>query len=117
MYVSQLTQFGGTNIGTTILLTKVMQNPAFTGALGEAQRALVIKAGMYSVAFGSNMGALGGTFAASLAGLLWRDSLAHHRIHVRAGQFLVWCLVTLFPAAAAGLGVLLAEVVYFHVDS
>lgn len=117
MYVAALTQFGGTNIGATILLTKVMQDAAFLDALDPARRPLITKAGMYAVAFGSNLGALGGTFAASLAGLLWRDSLAHHRIHVHAGQFLLWCVATLFPAAAAGLGVLLAEVLYFHIAS
>ena len=118
MYVDyRLTQFGGTNIGATILLTRVMQDASFLDTLEPAQRALLTKAGMYAVAFGSNLGALGGTFAASLAGLLWRDSLAHHRILLRPGGFFVWCIATLVPAAAAGLGVLLAEVVYFHVEA
>ncbi|WFC98047.1 hypothetical protein MYAM1_000769 [Malassezia yamatoensis] len=112
-----LCNFGGTNIGATILLTKVMQDAAFLDAIEPAERQLTTKAGMYAVAFGSNLGALGGTFAASLAGLLWRDSLAHYRIHVRTGQFLWWCIITLIPSAVAGLGVLLAEVVYFHIEA
>ncbi|WFD42132.1 hypothetical protein MPSI1_000771 [Malassezia psittaci] len=77
-----LCNFGGTNIGATILLTKVMQDAAYLDAIQPAQHQLITKAGMYAVSFGSNLGAMGGTFAASLAGLLWRDSLAHYRIHL-----------------------------------
>lgn len=110
-----LCNFGGTNIGSTILLTKVMQNPAFIEAIAPSLRAGVVRACMYATALGSNLGALGGTFAASLAGLLWRGTLLHHGIHVRALDFAVWCAVAVVPAAGAALGVLLAEMYYFTV--
>ena len=110
-----LCNFGGTNIGSTILLTKVMQDPAFTLAIAPELRGGVVRAGMYATALGSNLGALGGTFAASLAGLLWRGTLLHHGIHVRALEFATWCAITVVPAAGAALGVLLAEVIYFSV--
>lgn len=110
-----LCNFGGTNIGSTILLTKVMQDPAFTLAIAPALRGGVVRAGMYATALGSNLGALGGTFAASLAGLLWRGTLLHHGIHVHALEFAAWCAITVVPAAGAALGVLLAEVIYFSV--
>ncbi|KAL4399746.1 transmembrane transporter [Malassezia pachydermatis] len=109
-----LCNFGGTNIGSTILLTKVMQNAAFLHLIPSEQKSLILKAGMYAVAFGSNLGALGGTFAASLAGLLWLGMLKHHAIHITRTQFALWCAVAIVPAIGAGLGVLLAEVLYFH---
>lgn len=110
-----LCNFGGTNIGATILLTKVMQSDAFKAALEPGMEAAIIKAGMYAVAFGSNLGALGGTFAASLAGLLWDGVLSDHGIKVTSLQFAIWCLVAVLPAAGAGLGTLLAELMYFKV--
>ena len=92
-----------------------MQDPAFTLAIAPELRGGVIRAGMYATALGSNLGALGGTFAASLAGLLWRGTLLHHGIHVRALEFAAWCAIAVVPAAGAALGVLLAEVIYFSV--
>ncbi|WFD27205.1 hypothetical protein MNAN1_002201 [Malassezia nana] len=108
-----LCNFGGTNIGSTILLTKVMQSPAFLQALYK-DKDLILKAGMYSVAYGSNLGALGGTFAASLAGFLWLDMLSHQDVYVTRWQFAVWCTVAVLPAMGAGLSVLLAQVLYFQ---
>ena len=110
-----LCNVGGTNIGATILLTKMMQSPAFQEALGPSARAPITRAGMYATAFGSNLGALGGTFAASLAGLLWKGVLQQHGVKVTAIQFATWCAVAVLPSAGAGLGVLLAEVLYFKV--
>lgn len=108
-------QFGGTNIGGTILLTKALQSTAFTARLPLDSAQLIIKTGVYSIAFGSNVGALGGTFAASLAGLLWRSGLRQGGVNVTASQFALWCSVVIVPATVAGVGVLLAEVKYFHV--
>ena len=108
-----LCNVGGTNIGATILLTRMMQSAAFQNALGPAAGTSITKAGMYATALGSNLGALGGTFAASLAGLLWNGILRQHHVKVTPLRFAIWCLVTVVPAACAGLGVLLAEVQYF----
>ena len=90
-----------------------MQSAAFQNALGPAAGTSITKAGMYATALGSNLGALGGTFAASLAGLLWNGILRQHHVKVTPLRFAIWCLVTVVPAACAGLGVLLAEVQYF----
>lgn len=108
-------QFGGTNIGSTILLTKALQSRAFTSQLPLDQAAIILKTGTYSIAFGSNVGALGGTFAASLAGLLWRQGLAQGGVHVTPGQFALWCAVVIVPSTVAGIGVLLAEVTHFRI--
>ncbi|RKO93150.1 hypothetical protein BDK51DRAFT_22873 [Blyttiomyces helicus] len=110
-----LCNIGGTNIGGTILLTKALQTATFTSQLPPASSALILKMGTYSIAFGSNVGALGGTFAASLAGLLWREGLRQGGICVSAREFALWCAVVIGPATAAGVGVLVAEVTYFHV--
>lgn len=108
-------QLGGTNIGATIILTKVIQSPAFKAALPpDAEGMLLTKTAFYSVAFGSNVGALGGTFAASLAGLLWRDGLRQRGVVVTATQFALWCGLVIVPCTAAGVAVLLAEVRYFN---
>ncbi len=108
-----LCNLGGTNIGSTILLTKSLQSPYFQQHLPQAQRALLLKTTLYSVAFGSNVGALGGTFAASLAGLLWRAGLRQGGVTVTARQFALWCAVTIAPATIAGVAVIIAEVPHF----
>lgn len=104
---------GGTNIGATILLTKALKSPHFLSRLPQSDAALIEKAASYSVAFGSNVGALGGTFAASLAGLLWRDVLRQRGVLVTKKQFLVWCAVLIIPATISGVAILLVEVRYF----
>lgn len=110
-----LCNVAGTNIGATIILTEAIQSPSFTRHLPAASAALITKTALYSVALGSNIGALGGTFAASLAGLLWREGLRQGGIKVTTGQFALWCAVVIVPATAAGVGILLAEVIYFRV--
>ncbi|KAE8221133.1 hypothetical protein CF319_g5457 [Tilletia indica] len=110
-----LCNVAGTNIGATIILTEAIQSPSFTRHLPVASAALITKTALYSVALGSNIGALGGTFAASLAGLLWREGLRQGGIKVTTGQFALWCAVVIVPATAAGVGILLAEVIYFRV--
>ncbi|KAK0556784.1 hypothetical protein OC844_005766 [Tilletia horrida] len=110
-----LCNVAGTNIGATIILTEAIRSPSFTRHLPPASAALITKTALYSVALGSNIGALGGTFAASLAGLLWREGLRQGGIKVTTGQFALWCAVVIAPATAAGVGILLAEVIYFKV--
>lgn len=110
-----LSQLGGTNIGATILLTKALQSSAFQSHLAPSQAELITKVAYFSVAFGSNVGALGGTFAASLAGLLWRDALRQRGVVVTKLQFLLWCSIVIVPATLSGIGILLAEVQHFHV--
>ncbi|CBQ70540.1 conserved hypothetical protein [Sporisorium reilianum SRZ2] len=115
-----LCNIGGTNIGATILLTKSVRSPFFSAkiqALSQRDQELVMKVAQYSIAFGSNVGALGGTFAASLAGLLWLGGLKQGGITVGAGQFLKWCAVVVVPSTVIGIAVIVAEVRYFHVSA
>lgn len=115
-----LCNIGGTNIGATILLTKAIRSPYFTKQIAElsnADQELITKVAQYSIAFGSNVGALGGTFAASLAGLLWLSGLKQGGITVRARQFLVWCMVVIVPSTVIGIAIIIAEVRYFHVGT
>lgn len=109
-----LCNLGGTNIGATILLTRALQSTYFQQKLPAQEAELILRAAAYSVAFGSNVGALGGTFAASLAGLLWRDGLRQRGVLVTKLQFLTWCAVVIVPATVAGVAILLPEVRYFH---
>ena len=115
-----LCNIGGTNIGATILLTKSVRSPYFSAkiqSLSKPEQELVLKVAQYSIAFGSNVGALGGTFAASLAGLLWLAGLRQGGIRVRASQFLSWCAVVIVPSTAIGIAIIVAEVRYFHVTA
>lgn len=115
-----LCNIGGTNIGATILLTKSVRSPYFDAKishLSQGEQELILKVAQYSIAFGSNVGALGGTFAASLAGLLWLGGLRQGGISVKARQFLVWCSVVVVPSTVIGIGIIVAEVRYFHVQS
>ncbi|UZJ57350.1 hypothetical protein CBS101457_006670 [Exobasidium rhododendri] len=109
-----LCNLGGTNIGATILLTKALQSSYFQSHLDPSNADLVTKVGYFSIAFGSNVGALGGTFSASLAGLLWRDALRQRGVIVTKKQFLLWCSVVILPATFSGIGILLLEVQHFY---
>ncbi|EST06266.1 Arsenite/antimonite efflux pump membrane protein, ArsB [Kalmanozyma brasiliensis GHG001] len=115
-----LCNIGGTNIGATILLTKSVRSPYFAARIAHLStndQQLIEKVAQYSIAFGSNVGALGGTFAASLAGLLWLGGLKQGGIRVRAGQFLRWCAVVVGPSTVIGIAIIVAEVRYFHVSA
>lgn len=102
--------FGGTNIGASILLVRSIQDAGFQSTLPLAQRDSITQIALYSLALGSNVGALGGIFAASLAGLLWRGCLRHGGITVQPGQFFVWSLLTMPLSLSAGLVVVWAQV-------
>jgi Na+/H+ antiporter NhaD/arsenite permease-like protein len=81
-------QFAGTNIGTTILLCRVVQAwVAIHDRRGTAITQRTFWATVYSMAIGVNYGAFSTAFSASLAGLLWRDILARKNIHVRSRDF------------------------------
>ncbi|RAL63394.1 hypothetical protein DID88_003818 [Monilinia fructigena] len=83
-----LCNFAGTNIGTTILLSRTIQ----TWQEIHAHNHLPISnrtfwGTVYAMALGVNYGAFSTAFSASLAGLLWRDILARKHIHVRRLDF------------------------------
>lgn len=96
-----LCNISGTNIGATILLTKVVRAAALPY---DANRAAAI-----ALAVASNIGAVSFTFSASLAGLLWRAILGQKNIHVRQRDFAFWNLLPLLMMTGVGLGVVSAE--------
>ncbi|KAK5169757.1 uncharacterized protein LTR77_005735 [Saxophila tyrrhenica] len=84
-----LCNFSGTNIGTTILLCRVVQAwvqiHQLEGAEPISQR--TFWAAVYSMAIGVNYGAFSTAFSASLAGMLWRNILDRKGIRVGAREF------------------------------
>ncbi|KAH1331359.1 hypothetical protein KXV74_003051 [Aspergillus fumigatus] len=83
-----LCNFAGTNIGTTILLSRVIQAwKQINDEHGTFISDRTFWATVYSMAIGVNYGAFSTAFSASLAGLLWRDILARKHIRVRSLDF------------------------------
>jgi len=102
-----LCNLSGTNIGATILLTKVVRAAALPY---ETNRAAAI-----ALAVASNIGAVSFTFAASLSGLLWRAILGQKEIHVKHREFAFWNLLPIMVMTTVGLGIVSAEMaVLFH---
>lgn len=106
-----LCNFAGTNIGTTILLCRVIE------AWVEIHRRNAVPvtertfwATVYSMALGVNYGAFSTAFSASLAGLLWRDILARKHIDVRRRDFASVNLPIIALAMVIGCAVLIGEV-------
>ncbi|KAK2038557.1 arsenite efflux transporter [Colletotrichum somersetense] len=83
-----LCNFAGTNIGTTILLSRVIQAwEQIRRESGVAISDRMFWGTVYSMALGVNYGAFSTAFSASLAGLLWRDILGRKHIHIRRMEF------------------------------
>ncbi|OIW25886.1 arsenite efflux transporter [Coniochaeta ligniaria NRRL 30616] len=106
-----LCNFSGTNIGTTILLSRVIQTWV---RIREAEGTLITNrtfwATVYAMAIGVNYGAFSTAFSASLAGLLWRDILARKHIHVRRLEFARVNLPIIAISMTVGCAVLVGEV-------
>ncbi|KZM28326.1 uncharacterized protein EKO05_0003605 [Ascochyta rabiei] len=106
-----LCNFAGTNIGTTILLSRVIQawqeihrqngtdisNRTFWGTV-------------YSMAIGVNYGAFSLAFSASLAGMLWRDILGRKHIRVGGFEFARVNLPIIAITMVVGLTVLIGQI-------
>ncbi|KAJ5115199.1 hypothetical protein NUU61_000958 [Penicillium alfredii] len=112
-----LCNFAGTNIGTTILLSRVIQ------AWQEIHRRNGIPisdrtfwATVYSMAIGVNYGAFSTAFSASLAGLLWRDILKRKFIIVRSLDFARVNLPIIAISMAVGCTVLVGEIYIMRDD-
>lgn len=106
-----LCNFAGTNIGTTILLCRVVQawqDIHHKNGLPISDRAFW--GTVYSMAIGVNYGAFSTAFSASLAGLLWRDILARKHIHVRRLDFARVNLPIVAISMAVGCAVLVGEI-------
>ncbi|KAK0630518.1 hypothetical protein B0T17DRAFT_488444 [Bombardia bombarda] len=106
-----LCNFAGTNIGTTILLCRVIQ------AWQEIHRRNGVDisdrtfwATVYSMALGVNFGAFSTAFSASLAGLLWRDILSRKHIRVGSLDFARVNLPIIAIAMTVGCSVLVGEI-------
>ncbi|GAB1315531.1 Arsenite efflux transporter [Madurella fahalii] len=106
-----LCNFSGTNIGTTILLSRVIQAwqriRIFDGVVITNRE---LYATIYSMALGVNYGAFSTALSASLAGLLWRDILAKKHIRVRRLDFARVNLPIIAIAMTVGCAVLIGEV-------
>ncbi|KAJ3780326.1 hypothetical protein GGU10DRAFT_153206 [Lentinula aff. detonsa] len=97
----------GTNIGATILLTKVVR--AAPNFPSDSTRAAGI-----ALAVASNIGAVSLTFSASLAGLLWRTILVQKGIDIRQTQFAFWNLLPILFMTGAGLAIVSAEMAVLY---
>lgn len=96
-----LCNVSGTNIGATILLTKVVRAADFPD---HSNRAAAI-----ALAVASNIGAVSFTFSASLAGLLWKQILEQKGIFVKQTTFAYWNILPLIVMTGVGLAVVSAE--------
>ncbi|KAI5861097.1 hypothetical protein GGS23DRAFT_598974 [Durotheca rogersii] len=106
-----LCNFAGTNIGTTILLSRVIQAwQQIHEENGTRISDRTFWATVYSMALGVNYGAFSTAFSASLAGLLWRDILARKHIHVRGLDFARVNLPIITISMVVGCAVLIGEV-------
>ncbi|KAK0708479.1 arsenical pump membrane protein-domain-containing protein [Lasiosphaeris hirsuta] len=106
-----LCNFAGTNIGTTILICRVLQAwQAIHEQNGTTISNRTFWATVYSMALGVNYGAFSTAFSGSLAGLLWRDILGRKHIHVRARDFARFNIPIIAASMVVGCAVLIGEV-------
>ncbi|KAI6044635.1 hypothetical protein EDC04DRAFT_2641362 [Pisolithus marmoratus] len=104
-----LCNVAGTNVGATILLTKVVNAAALPS---HSTRAAAI-----ALAVASNIGAVSFTFSASLAGLLWKVILAKEQIFVRQRDFAYWNCLPLLVMTVTGLAIVCAEMAVLYQSS
>ncbi|KAL3440220.1 hypothetical protein BJX65DRAFT_35735 [Aspergillus insuetus] len=106
-----LCNFAGTNIGTAILLSRMVQTwQAIHLANGTPISDRTFWATVYSMALGVNYGAFSCALSASLAGLLWRDVLAQKHIKIRDLEFAKINLPIIGISMAVGCTVIVGEV-------
>jgi len=110
----------GTNIGATILLTKIVRAAALSyvppsSGQGPVNIDAFLRSAAIALAVASNIGAVSFTFSASLAGLLWRQILTQKEIIVAQKTFARWNLFPVTVMTIAGLAVVSAEMaVLYH---
>ena len=106
-----LCNFAGTNIGTAILLCRVVQAWVQIHKVNnDAISQRTFWATIYSMTIGLNFGAFSTCFSASLAGLLWRDILRRKRIIVKELDFARVNLSIIAFTTAIACAVLIGEV-------
>lgn len=101
-----LCNVAGTNIGATILLTKIV-HAAQLPANSE-------KAAALALAVSSNIGAVSFTFSASLAGLLWKSILNQKGITIKQTTFAFWNMLPILMMTSVGLSVVTAIMVVLY---
>jgi Na+/H+ antiporter NhaD/arsenite permease-like protein len=110
-----LCNLSGTNIGATILLTKVVRAAVVSAPPDAGVRLDVFeRAAGVALAVASNIGAVSFTFSASLAGLLWKQILNQKEIHIRQWEFAKWNLLPLTVMTVVGLAVVSAEMAVLY---
>ncbi|KAF1851413.1 uncharacterized protein K460DRAFT_275067 [Cucurbitaria berberidis CBS 394.84] len=106
-----LCNFAGTNIGTTILLSRVIQAwQEIHRRNGTAISDRTFWGTVYSMALGVNYGAFSLAFSASLAGMLWRDILGRKHIRIGGLEFARVNLPIIAITMVVGLTVLTAQI-------
>ncbi|TLD18973.1 arsenite efflux transporter [Venturia nashicola] len=113
-----LCNFAGTNIGTTILLCRMLQawqKIRLANNMPISDR--TFWGTVYSMAIGVNYGAFSAAFSASLAGLLWRDILARKHIHVHSSEFARVNLPIIAISMVVGCVVLVIQVYIIRKDT
>lgn len=101
-----LCNVAGTNIGATILLTKIVRAAALPDS--------TTRAAAIALAVASNIGAVSFTFSASLAGLLWTTILRQKGVTIKQATFARWNLLPIFVMTVVGLAVVTAEMVVLY---
>ena len=108
----------GTNIGATILLTKIVNTAASSyvppSSGPEVNINAFLRSAAIALAVASNIGAVSFTFSASLAGLLWRQILSQKDITVTQKTFARWNLAPVIVMTAVGLAVVSAEMAVLY---
>lgn len=104
-----LCNISGTNIGATILLTKIVR----AADMPESSA----RAAAIALAVASNIGAVSFTFSASLAGLLWNQILEQKGISIKQRTFAFWNTLPLILMTGVGLGVVCAEMAVLYPPS
>ena len=108
----------GTNIGATILLTKIVRAAASSyvppSSGQEVNIPAFLRSAAIALAVASNIGAVSFTFSASLAGLLWRQILTQKRIVVGQKTFARWNLFPVTVMTVVGLAVVSAEMAVLY---
>jgi Na+/H+ antiporter NhaD/arsenite permease-like protein len=108
----------GTNIGATILLTKIVNTAALSyvppSSGPEVNIKTFLRSAAIALAVASNIGAVSFTFSASLAGLLWRQILLQKEITVAQKTFARWNLGPIVVMTVVGLAVVSAEMAVLY---
>jgi Na+/H+ antiporter NhaD/arsenite permease-like protein len=106
-----LSNFTGTNIGTTILLCRIIQAwQQIMASEGRTVSDRTFWGAIYSMALGVNYGAFSSLLCASLAGLLWHSILFSKGVIVRRREFFYVNAPIIAITMAVGCSVLIGEI-------